>query len=912
MDGQPSQQQDDAALQHSRSRSSTSVSTKGKRRPQSRASTTSVHSFTTQHSQQQPAPDMQYAYPQPQQQGRLDAYHVTAEGMMLHASQQLTGPHGFPLDPTLEGHAHHLHAMPLAAAAGNSYPVPMTGNPELDYPAYHNPEDPIVDTGNDVDGGQETPENGADVKGVEKPSKKASTSSAQNDLELKRLFRQNEGKSLQDIAGQLQGNERGPQSEKTRQIFAMLWLNVACKKSSGSVPRGRVYGHYVSRCGTERVTVLNPASFGKLVRVMFPQIQTRRLGMRGESKYHYCGLSLQEDQPNLVGDPNGPNKENNLQLTNFSTPHIIQRGQTPIAELPAGAAVLPSPILAASTTSRKNGSKARDSTSLGSLFWDPNSTDFDFNESPFGSGMIERELRFPGSSPETTFRENEPIDLPNITLYLPPGTDQDTAAALTALYRSNCTSLIDCVRFCREKAFFHFFTSFHGTLTLPVQKLLANPAVAPWIKECDWLMYQKMVRVVAPLTLQVVPKPVVDFLKAISKKLCAHIKTSFQSHPAHVVEAKLGPATIFASLLDRTLRVNLAAHAAANILCNDANRDQMYEEWVLHVETVKIVQNELPNCGYSEVLHVLNSEIRALLEPLNVSWEVDGGSGANDGFSRGQDPASASTEGVLDRWTNFLSSLPERFPKADARTIIGCVNNVATAALRDITMHGGKSFGSWWITKLWLDEMLAWIAEKGGFMDHTPPSNPQGASGGSLAADLQCMQGNIGTGSGSGSGSRPRSASRFSSGDDDFARSRQFGRTEHLETGEAERGGSHGHGIDNSNMLLIHGGNVPPDLHKAQRGGSGGRLDLHNAEHGGSHGNGVDHATMHLVDGPVFSKITELGEHDDSGVGMPMADEELPMGKFGFGPAHEGEVNDSRVALGDAAGVDPGSDVVVC
>lgn len=38
--------------------------------------------------------------------------------------------------------------------------------------------------------------------------------------------------------------------------------------------------------------VLNPASFGKLVRVVFPDIKTRRLGVRGESKYHYCNFEL--------------------------------------------------------------------------------------------------------------------------------------------------------------------------------------------------------------------------------------------------------------------------------------------------------------------------------------------------------------------------------------------------------------------------------------------------------------------------------------------------------------------------------------------------------------------------------------------------------------------------------------------
>lgn len=65
------------------------------------------------------------------------------------------------------------------------------------------------------------------------------------------------------------------------------------------MPRGRVYANYASRCATERITVLNPASFGKLVRVLFPGLKTRRLGVRGESKYHYVNFSLIEDQPDI-------------------------------------------------------------------------------------------------------------------------------------------------------------------------------------------------------------------------------------------------------------------------------------------------------------------------------------------------------------------------------------------------------------------------------------------------------------------------------------------------------------------------------------------------------------------------------------------------------------------------------------
>ncbi len=49
--------------------------------------------------------------------------------------------------------------------------------------------------------------------------------------------------------------------------------------------------------------MLNPASFGKLVRVLFPGLKTRRLGVRGESKYHYVNFTLAEDEPDMRDSP---------------------------------------------------------------------------------------------------------------------------------------------------------------------------------------------------------------------------------------------------------------------------------------------------------------------------------------------------------------------------------------------------------------------------------------------------------------------------------------------------------------------------------------------------------------------------------------------------------------------------------
>ena len=399
-----------------------------------------------------------------------------------------------------------------------------------------------------------------------------------------------------------------------------------------------------------------------------------------------------------------------------------------ISQNPPDTVVSPSPDIPLSATSDFYSFKLNKGMASGRLYLDHSVSHIHHGSSQ--SNMVQRELKFP-TTEEVSYQEDDLINLPSIHGYLPIGTDIDASNALTALYRSHCISVIDSFRFCKEKMLWHHFTSFHGTLTVPVQKLLAHSNVAPWIKECDWLMYQKMVKFVAPLALQVMPVKVIETFRAISSKLGSHISLTFQNLPQHVRDAKLGPAVIFASLLDRLLRVNATAHAAANMLTNDANRDQMWQDWVMSVKPIKVVESTLPLCGYTRVLQILTGEIRDLLGPLRTTTHI----GMNPIFAEADISPNASVthpgfpemdnsspEGVLDRWINFLHTLPSRFPGADARLLLHCVGEVGSAALRDITMAQSLSFGSWWVTKVWVDEMLQWLAEKGGFLEQSPQS----------------------------------------------------------------------------------------------------------------------------------------------------------------------------------------------
>lgn len=73
-----------------------------------------------------------------------------------------------------------------------------------------------------------------------------------------------------------------------------------------SLPRSTLYAHYLRHCTTHRLEPVNAASFGKLIRSVFVGLRTRRLGTRGNSKYHYYGIRA---KPTAHRDsPTFPNK----------------------------------------------------------------------------------------------------------------------------------------------------------------------------------------------------------------------------------------------------------------------------------------------------------------------------------------------------------------------------------------------------------------------------------------------------------------------------------------------------------------------------------------------------------------------------------------------------------------------------
>lgn len=85
----------------------------------------------------------------------------------------------------------------------------------------------------------------------------------------------------------------GSTSADLRAAIVSNWLTDHYEPHENiSLPRSVLYDHYLEFCHAQHTEPVNSATFGKIIRSVFPTLRTRRLGTRGNSKYHYFGVGL--------------------------------------------------------------------------------------------------------------------------------------------------------------------------------------------------------------------------------------------------------------------------------------------------------------------------------------------------------------------------------------------------------------------------------------------------------------------------------------------------------------------------------------------------------------------------------------------------------------------------------------------
>ncbi|RUS74210.1 hypothetical protein EGW08_018016 [Elysia chlorotica] len=100
----------------------------------------------------------------------------------------------------------------------------------------------------------------------------------------------------EDNDGDESENSEKSNTSKDSQVSTTLqWLTENYELSEGvCLPRCVLYLHYLDLCKRQGFKPAGAATFGKLIRQKFKNITTRRLGTRGQSKYHYYGIGIKE------------------------------------------------------------------------------------------------------------------------------------------------------------------------------------------------------------------------------------------------------------------------------------------------------------------------------------------------------------------------------------------------------------------------------------------------------------------------------------------------------------------------------------------------------------------------------------------------------------------------------------------
>lgn len=193
---------------------------KARRRPLSRASTTSIHSVSTQPSLEQGFGDDSQVYHgqwagnlHSHAKGLMGPHHMSPEDAILQAAPHMQpgahGPRDFAVDTSMD--ASMAHSVPYQH---DGFPARHDVSASLsmgDLSSFADPDSQMLDAKNE------------DATMPMPPAQRNTTRTANNEREMQQLYSANKHRSLQDVARELHGNERGPNSERQRQVFAMLW-----------------------------------------------------------------------------------------------------------------------------------------------------------------------------------------------------------------------------------------------------------------------------------------------------------------------------------------------------------------------------------------------------------------------------------------------------------------------------------------------------------------------------------------------------------------------------------------------------------------------------------------------------------------------------------------------------------------
>uniref|UniRef100_A0A669EHH9 DNA-binding protein RFX2 n=1 Tax=Oreochromis niloticus TaxID=8128 RepID=A0A669EHH9_ORENI len=475
--------------------------------------------------------------------------------------------------------------------------------------------------------------------------------------------------------GNMEGNRIA--SHKSSLLNSHLqWLLDNYETAEGvSLPRSSLYNHYLRHCQEQKLDPVNAASFGKLIRSVFMGLRTRRLGTRGNSKYHYYGIRVKPDSP--------------LNRLQEDTQYMAMR-QQPVHQKQR---FKPLQKVDSMSDSLCGSSQHCSSTPEQSVA----------AQSQHHQQYIDMSHSLP------------PFPTPDLgTQPLPERINMNDIKKLQTLYRDHCEATLDVVMNLQfhyiEKLWQTFWYSTpppsDGSTTIPSsddepegviprEKLVALCKYEPvrlWMRSCDHILYQALVEILIPDVLRPVPSTLTQAIRNFAKSLEGWLTNAMTSFPQEIIRTKVAVVSAFAQTLRRYTSLNHLAQAARAVLQNTSQINQMLSD-LNRVDFANVQEQASWVCQCDE------SVVQRLEQDFKVTLQQ---------------------QSSLDQWATWLDNVVSQvlkphqgspsFPKA-ARQFLLKWSFYSSMVIRDLTLRSAASFGSFHLIRLLYDEYMFYLVE---------------------------------------------------------------------------------------------------------------------------------------------------------------------------------------------------------
>eukprot|EP00064_Thunnus_orientalis_P013162 superscaffoldBa00002106_g13199 len=476
--------------------------------------------------------------------------------------------------------------------------------------------------------------------------------------------------------GSMEGS-RNHISHSSRSSSAMLqWLLDNYETAEGvSLPRCSLYNHYLRHCQEQKLDPVNAASFGKLIRSVFMGLRTRRLGTRGNSKYHYYGIRVKPDSP--------------LNRLQEDTQYMAMR-QQPVHQKQR---FKPLQKVDGMSDSLCGSSQHCNNTPEQSVA----------AQSQHHQQYIDTSHTLP------------PFPTPDLgTQPLPERINMNDIKKLQTLYRDHCEATLDVVMNLQfhyiEKLWQTFWystpPSSDGSTTIPNsdddlesviprEKLVALCKYEPirlWMRSCDHILYQALVEILIPDVLRPVPSTLTQAIRNFAKSLEGWLTNAMTNFPQEIIRTKVAVVSAFAQTLRRYTSLNHLAQAARAVLQNTSQINQMLSD-LNRVDFANVQEQASWVCQCDE------SVVQRLEQDFKVTLQQ---------------------QSSLDQWATWLDNVVSQvlkphqgspsFPKA-ARQFLLKWSFYSSMVIRDLTLRSAASFGSFHLIRLLYDEYMFYLVE---------------------------------------------------------------------------------------------------------------------------------------------------------------------------------------------------------